>query len=112
MEIINLTPHAVRIYRADGVELTVIPPSGRVARISVARKLLRRIEAYGVEVPVYAPTYSKLEGLPDRVPGTYYLVSALLRQALLYRLDLLSPGELIRDAAGQPKGCIGLDGNF
>jgi len=119
----NLTPHAIRVFAADGTtELVTVPPSGTVARASVsyeesgvvpiegdAEALLSRDPLAGI--PVYVSVMGDVEGLPEPEAGTVYIVSTLVRQALPRRTDLLSPGELIRNEAGQPIGCRGLVAN-
>jgi hypothetical protein len=121
--LINLTPHSISVFAADGKTLLVtVPPSGEVARVSVSRvetgvvpiesdaaALLRRDPLAGV--PVFVGTYGAITGLPAPSFGTIYVVSAMVRQAVPTRRDVLSPGELIRDAAGQPLGCRGLEAN-
>ena len=124
MNIQNLTPHAVRIFAADGkTELLTVPPSGAVARVAVTRqetgvvpiemdadRLMARDPLAGI--PVFVGTYGQVTGLPEPVNGTVYIVSAMVRQAVPRRRDVLSPGELIRDDKGQPVGCRGLEANW
>jgi hypothetical protein len=123
MNLINLTPHAVRIFAADGkTELVTVPPSGTVARVAVTRqetgvvpiewdaeRLLARDPLAGI--PVFVGSYGQVENLPAPVMGTIYIVSAMVRQAVPTRRDAMSPGELIRDEKGQPTGCRGLEAN-
>ena len=119
----NLTPHSISVFAADGKTLLVtVPPSGEVARVSVSRvetgvvpiepdaaAILRHDPLAGI--PVFVGTYGSVTGLPAPALGTIYIVSAMVRQAVPTRRDVLSPGELIRDAAGQPLGCRGLEAN-
>ena len=106
---VNLTPHAIRIFGADGTtEIAVLPPSGAVARVSVTRE--KRGEVAGV--PVFASTFGQVVGLPEFAAGTALVVSAMVRLAAPGRADLFSPGELVRGEDGQPKGCKGLEGNL
>ena len=119
----NLTQHSISVFAADGKTLLVtVPPSGEVARVSVSRvetgvvpieadaaALLRHDPLAGI--PVFVGTYGAVTGLPAQALGTIYIVSAMVRQAVPTRRDVLSPGELIRDAAGHPLGCRGLEAN-
>ena len=119
----NLTPHSISVFAADGKTLLVtVPPSGVIARVTVSRvetgvvpiepdaaAILRHDPLAGI--PVYVGTYGAVTGLPAPDLGTVYIVSAMVRQAVQTRRDVLSPGELIRDAAGQPLGCRGLEAN-
>lgn len=102
MEIINLTPHAINIL-ADGGTIT-IPPSGTIARCGEASEPAGEING----IPLVTKTYTEVTGLPDEAPGVYYIVSAMVRQALPDRRDLLSPGDLVRDENGNVIGCRNL----
>jgi len=100
--IVNMTPHAITVVGHDP-----IPPSGDVARVSVTDTPAGYIGDY----PVSVQETGEVEGLPDPVPGVYYIVSTMVRLALPDRLDLLSPGQLVRDDAGRPIGCQTLNRN-
>lgn len=109
--IINMTPHTINIYsnKDDDFPQVVIPASGEVARVSVARAPAFRIkEELGHEVQVFETAYGEVVGLPEEEHGVYLIVSGMVRSALPSRLDLLSPGELVRNSDGTPIGCIGL----
>ncbi len=95
---INLLPHAINL---PGL---AIPPSGIVARCAEATLYQAPIEG----VPIVIKKYGAVTGLPDPVPGTWYIVSLLLRQACSDREDLLSPGDAVRDEAGRIVGCANL----
>ena len=45
--------------------------------------------------------------LCDEMDGVILIVSTLVKNASPDRKDLVSPGELIRNEAGQPVGCKG-----
>ena len=108
MKFVNLTPHKINVFASDGVTpLIGIEPSGTVARVAVQRTIRKTID----DIPVYATVYGKADGVPLAPFGVMYIVSALVRQAMPERSDILSPGQLVRDNAGQPIGCIGLDSN-
>jgi hypothetical protein len=100
--LINLTPHTVVIVGGPS-----IPPSGEVARVS--SKSVPVKEVAGVQI--VQTTFGEVVGLPAAAEGTYYVVSALVRTALPSRTDLLSPGDLVRDATGNVVGCRNLIGN-
>jgi len=97
--LINLTPHPVTIYH-QGKVLT-IPPSGNTARVSCERK-----EAYTIMgIPVAKNEWGEVLGLPPEEPGTFFIVSMLVMQALgESRPDLLSPDtgkDAVRDEDGR-----------
>jgi len=96
-KLINLTPHAINVLTDGGTTIT-LPPSGAVVRVRVTREVAGHICHDGRTVPLYRTSY-----------GTLYIVSLAVRAACPGRMDLASPGELVRDAAGQPIGCRGLD---
>jgi|688.fasta_scaffold218190_2 hypothetical protein len=104
MNIINLTPHEIVVV-GDGA--TKILPSGAVARVTTTRQKVAQIG----EIPIYRSVTGAVTGLPESVDGTVYIVSAMVRLAVPSRTDIVSPGELVRDASGQPIGCRGFDGN-
>ena len=64
-------------------------------------------------VPVVTTRPGPVTGLPafeaDEDAG--YIVSSLVRLALPDRIDLFSPADLVRDAAGAVIGCRSLEGN-
>lgn len=95
MNFVNMTPHAITLRNSDGKD-TQIPSSG-VARVAtvVATKEKEIING----IPVFpAPTYGAVEGLPDPVHGTYYIVSAMVFEKT-DRPDVLAPGTGPNDGA-------------
>lgn len=106
MNVVNLTPHAICILDADGSRLAEFKPDGTVARVSQTREMVGSLNG----IPVYRSKFGAVVGLPAPVSGTAFLVSALVRVACPDRNDIYSPGELVRDASGQPIGCRGLEG--
>jgi hypothetical protein len=106
--LINLTPHSVIIG-----SLTV-PPSGTVARVAATRRQVGSIPLEdGTTVPAFVPAFGDVTDLPAPQKGAIYIVSAMVRShtAVAQRSDVASPGQLVRDAAGQIIGCDGLDFN-
>ncbi len=102
---VNLTPHGVNIYDEKGETLLMtVPPSGTVARCATKSEIVRKV----ARVPLLAISYGEVADLPKKKRGTIYIVSLLVRAACPDRKDLASPGELLRNAEGQPVGCKGL----
>lgn len=99
---INLTPHVINVVVPSGT--IDIPASGQVARCSQTSKEVCKIN----DIPVTKQEFGAVEGLPAPQEGTYYLVSRLVAAACPERHDLLIPGPLVRNEAGQPVGCQGL----
>lgn len=102
MTFVNLTPHEITIV---GGETDVrVAPSGSVARCAQKSVVVGTVEG----VSLNRTEFGAVEGLPAPVEGTIFIVSALVRTAVPSRTDVASPGELVRNAAGQPVGCKGL----
>ncbi len=106
IDIVNLTPHAVTLHGVDGKSVT-LPPSGQVARLAVTREPMPPVIMDGVTLAVSRPTLGAVTDLPDAQPGILLLVSALVADAVR-RGDVVSPGELVRDAAGVITGARGI----
>ncbi len=104
LHLINLTPHAVNICDDNGDVVLTLPPSGEVARVTT--KTVSKPSDLGFNFATVE--YGEVENLPASDYDTVYVVSGIVRTACKYRYDIASPGELIRDAAGQPVGCKGL----
>ena len=108
----NLTPHEVKIYKLNGTtpDLDVVIEAGEaVTRVSCEYiKVDKKVEG----IDLYRPVFGEVTGLPEYSEGTYLLVSAMVREALPFRKDLVSPGQLLRDDDGNVIGCLGLVGNF
>nr|WP_278861503.1 hypothetical protein [Catenibacterium mitsuokai] len=101
--LVNMTPHNLDIIQTDGNTLTVAP-SGIVPRCSSSEEIDGTI---GDLIQITRQTLGEVEGLPDPVPGAFYIVSRLVASAA-NRPDLLVPGPLVRDDQGRVIGCNGL----
>ena len=106
MQFVNLIPHAINIFNEQGDPITTIEPSGTVARLTAEREHIDTV----ADVPLYVTRYGDVQDLPAIDPDVaiMYIVSGLVRSALPERRDLWQPGELLRNAQGQPIGCVGL----
>jgi len=123
MTFVNMTPHALNVFtgNADNPgEVLTLPPSGNSVRVA------QTFQPAGVMggVSLYQAVYGNVEtidnatkavvgGLPQPVDGTVYVVSGQALEAVKAsgRSDFAAPGELVRDANGQPVGCNGLKVN-
>jgi len=103
---VNLTPHDVNVVMTDG-SIVTFERSGTIARCSVDTELVDRVN--GIELS--RATFGAVDNVPDSVPDTWYIVSMLVRNALSYRDDLVSPGELVRNSDGVVIGCKGFTCN-
>lgn len=123
--LINLTPHTLNIEDVDG-QMQAIPASGQIARLEMATHSMGTTEFYAdlvqpngtrddgcsVRFAISATQPGNLTGLPPANVDSY-IVSLIAAQAAwaLGRVDVYAPGELIRNAAGQPVRCKGLHCN-
>lgn len=103
--ITNLTPHVLTIVGADGT--LTIQPSGIVARLAVIRTALTPVVVDGVSLSVVLPALGEVTDLLAAEAGVILVVSALVA-GVANRSDVYSPGELIRDGAGNVIGARGL----
>ena len=100
---INLTPHDITVLLPNN-DKRVFKHDGTVARVSTTTEL---VSSSAEEIPVYTVVYGKVIGLPEPVKNTRFIVSAMVKNAVPQRTDLVSPGELVRDANGNVIGCRG-----
>ena len=103
MNFVNLTPHALNIIQEDGSVYT-LPASGQVARVDAKRTVAYVMD--GIEI--FETVFGEVTGLPEPDYNNIYIVSAMVAQRCKHRADLYSPGELVRNDAGQVVGCRGL----
>ncbi len=104
MLLINLTPHKVQNV-LTGEVFAEPTNTSLVARVSM--------EVQEVAPGFFSATYGPVTGLPPQEQGVLLIVSAMVRTSPegLLRSDLLSPGDLVRDADGNPVGCKGFNVN-
>lgn len=104
--LVNLTPHALTILPGEG-EAISLAPTGAVARVTTGRTVVETLEG-GIQV--FATSFGEVTGLPEPREGDVFIVSGMVagHPSLRGRTDVLSPGELVRGADGQPTGCRGL----
>jgi len=100
--IVNFTPHDIHLHLDFGIR--TIPANGEVARVKQAVAVVGNC----VGVPICKPTFGEVEGLPPEMNSILIIVSAIVKNALPNRIDLVSPGELVRDNDGRIIGCKSL----
>ena len=99
MKFVNLTPHTINEVTSG----RAFEPSGDVARVSVEYIPIDPTDG----IDTYAPCYGDVEGLPEPQSGTTFIVSGMVLAHCPKRLDVVAPGELVRDDNGKPIGCKG-----
>lgn len=104
MTFINLTPHAISFLNNDGNIIKVVEASGKLARLTTKTITVDDFDG----VPVTETVYGEVEGLPDPIPNTIFIVSSLVAQRVPERQDVFIPNESVRDDAGRIIGCKSL----
>lgn len=106
-KIINLTPHTINFVGQDNIIISSIPSSG-VARATQRREIVDTIMANGVTLPIARCTYGDVQGLPEPMDDTIYIVSAITAQAVPTRPDVFIVDDSVRDESGRIIGVRGL----
>ncbi|WP_433520100.1 hypothetical protein ACQP2T_63910 (plasmid) [Nonomuraea sp. CA-143628] len=110
-EIVNLTPHPIRIYHPETPDriddlttglLQEIAPSGTVARLATID--LGTWEIF-CGVPIEGVEYGHAHDLPQPAEGIRYVVSLALALGQQGREDLLVPYGEVRNSDGTVVGC-------
>jgi len=97
---INLTSHTLNEVTTG----MALPVSGIVARVKSSTTTHRVHNG----IPIYISDFGEIQGLPEPIEGTIYVVSALALNAIPpHRTDVVAPGNLQRDQDGKPIGCVG-----
>ena len=101
----NYTPHNVVVIN----EATkIVIPSDGIARVTETKTITPSIDVDGVIIETFISSFGEVENLPPQEEGVMVIVSAMVASAAKNRDDLLVPGELVRDAAGNIVGCRSL----
>lgn len=104
--IINKVPHAIYILDSQNSILKVFPQSTGMIRIDEQSVDIGEI----LDVPICSTVWSKdSPSVPSFQPGTYYIVSQLVKNAMPERPDFLVPKDIVRDSDGNIIGCRRLD---
>lgn len=107
-KLVNLTPHAITLMDDDTNVISVIEPSGDVARVSVRTERTETLAFNDMEISTSKSVYGEVEGLPEAEDGVVYIVSSLVAQRVPEREDVFIPNESVRDDKGRIIGCKSL----
>lgn len=101
----NLTPHEITLVLPDGGTL-VLPVAGPPARVETVSVPVGEVQG----VPLMLQRSGPVIDLPAPEPGVMLVVSLMVRThgAVSWRGDLVSPGDLVRDAQGRVVGAKNL----
>ena len=104
-QIINKVPHAVYILDDNENIIKVFPKSNGMIRVAEFTEDVGELDG----IPICSTTWGNTLDVPDPIPGTYYIVSQLVKNALPGRADFLVPKLVVRDSEGTIIGCKRLD---
>ncbi len=116
MAIVNRTPHPIRILDMQTHAPLLVLPAAKardLARVQVEPLKCTTLAGPGQQaVPVCSQRWGDIVGLPDQKRGEFHVVSCVVAAAACCNgrgaADLLVPGELVRDKAGNVVGAAGL----
>ena len=95
--LVNLTPHDVNLLDKDNKLLKTYKSQGLV-RLKTTTERVGVIETSdGLIIPINETIFGDVQGLPAPQRGFMYIVSAMVKQSLPKRDDLLVPDEMVRD---------------
>jgi len=100
---VNLTPHNINIVLVNG-EVVIVEKGDGIARVASSNVPAGTFGG----VQLFRTTYGAVEGLPEPQESVMLIVSAMVRGEVPNRSDVASPGQLLRDQAGNVIGCQGL----
>lgn len=108
--IINVTPHDVKIVDEAGTVVKVYPASGFAIRLASETKQIGTVDGVPLTTTVYGEPVlitpeAEQVALPAQEEGKFFIVSAMVKTALSGRTDLLVPAEQVRDDQGRVIGC-------
>lgn len=98
--IINTTPHNVNICDANNKVINTFLKSDNPIRLNSTSNQIGDVNG----IPVNSVTFGSADLLAFQ-EGIYYIVSALVKNALPNRPDLLVPHDVVRDEGGNIIGC-------
>lgn len=114
MQIINTTPHEVRVLKATADEVdfqnpvAIFPPPAKFARVDQKTKTLYKIPGDGGYIPITRNSYGEVKNLPPPKQDTLYIVSWIVaREMEGKRNDLLIVNGAI-NIGGRIVGCRSL----
>ena len=105
-KLVNLTPHPITVFDADGAEIINLPSAGN-ARLGESKTIDSAIDLDGATVPVGTISHQAGEGIPEPQDDVLYVVSTLTALGVP-REDFLSPADFVRDESGRILGCRSL----
>ena len=102
-KLINLCPHDITIDIGRGY--FVVPKAKKPLRLQEQRSQVDNLDIGSNVVPVYKMSFALNDKLPNKRRNTYYIVSAVVKQACGHRKDIIVPSDLVRNERGEILGC-------
>ena len=99
--LVNLTPHDIFVHYGAGDTRRIVA-SATPARIEYAFQS-KQTEVDGVTLKIILG--STVVGLPEKKESTTYIVSSLVKAYCKDRLDVVCPGDLVKEEGGRVIGC-------
>ena len=106
MELVNLTPHEITIYK-DGRIIKKIPPSGIDVALQQKTKERGSLKLDDYEIPMQETSYTTVKNLPEAKEGVLYIVPLIIAANMPQRRDLVFPCRYERNETGSICGCNG-----
>lgn len=107
MKIVNCTPHPITIVGENNEIVLTLPKGLVIPRLTQSSQIVDEV----CNIPVTETIFGETTDLPEKVEGTFLIVSRLVMAANLDRNDLLVPNQLVRDENGNIIGCRSLARN-
>lgn len=107
MEIINCTPHPIKLVNEAGEVVFSLPKGQVIPRLAQTTNKVSEINGIAITETMFGET----QDLPEYNQDTILIVSRLVLTANRNRTDLVVPNELVRDSEGNIIGCKSLARN-
>lgn len=104
----NKCSHPITILGTDGNEVIHLDRCDEPARITNEKEFVTDMKVHGKEVPFYTTCGGNITNLPDYEEGKLLIVSRMVKERALTRIDLCTPCEFQRDDEGNVIGAKGL----
>ena len=105
-KLVNLTPHAIHLYKDGDLMLTIEKPESAL-RLPEEQEHLFFIGASGKQIEVKKKKFGETYQLPEPKKGVLYIVSLIVALAFPKRQDFLVTNDAVRDENGNIIGCKG-----
>ena len=102
--LVNMTPHDIVLLN-DTTVILELPPSGNTIRLDQTDEMVDDLMISDHQIEIVHTVFESAVSLPEILPNTFYIVSALVANAYPERFDFLIVARTVRDENGRIKGC-------